>query len=115
MNLLKLMGSLGNIGKIKAEAEAAAEELKRFEYTGTAGGGMVTVKVSGAGQMLTCTIDPQLVADGDKEMIEELVVAATNQAATEAKRKSAEFMQQRMAERLDMPELANMLGGLMPK
>ena len=115
MNFMKMMGALNNLPKLKAEAEAAAAELKTHEHSGAAGGGLVSVRINGAGQMLACSIDEQLVADGDREMIEELVVAAVNQAADTAKKSSMEFMQQRLAGSLNMPEIGSMLGNFMGK
>ena len=56
------------------------EEMKKRRVTGTAGGGMVEIEVNGLMEVLRCRIDPQLFAQNDRELIEDLVVAAVNQA-----------------------------------
>jgi DNA-binding YbaB/EbfC family protein len=69
-------------------------ELDNLEVDGSAGGGMVTVKVTGKGQMKGISIDPSLMNPDEKEILEDLVVAAMNDARTKAER----VMQERMAE-----------------
>ena len=76
---------------------------------------MVVVKVSGAQQMISCVIDPKLVEDNDRELIEELVVAAVNEAVALSRRQSAEIMQKKLGERLNLGDLSGLLGGMMPK
>ena len=60
----------------KAQAELAAAEI-----TGTAGGGLVTVTVSGTGDYKSVTIDPKVVDPDDVETLEDLVLAAIHNAA----------------------------------
>jgi DNA-binding YbaB/EbfC family protein len=115
MNLFKMLGSLGNLAKVQQEIQAVTDELARVHYEGKAGGGMVTVTVNGAQRMVSCAIDPKLVADDDRELIEDLIVAAVNEAMAEAKRKSAEVMQKKLGERLNLPDLSELLGSIMPK
>ncbi len=67
---------------------------------------MVTVEVSGVGEVLTCRIDPSIV--GDRELIEDLVPAAVNQALAKAKQLHAEAMKS-MAVGLELPGLNEML------
>jgi DNA-binding YbaB/EbfC family protein len=69
-------------------------ELDNLEVDGSAGGGMVTVKVTGKGQMKGISIDASLMNPDEKEILEDLVVAAMNDARTKAER----LMQERMAE-----------------
>ncbi|QDU62050.1 Nucleoid-associated protein YbaB [Planctomycetes bacterium Pan216] len=115
MNLFKMLGNLGNLSKIQEEVQAATQELSKMEFEGKAGADMVIVRVNGAQQMINCTIDPKLVEDNDRELIEDLIVSATNSAIVEAKQKSAEYMQKRLGEQLDMPDLSGILGNLIPK
>lgn len=115
MNLFKMLGNLGNLSKIQEEMQAAAEEMSKLVYEGSAGGGMVTVKVSGKQEVLACTIDPKLVEENEREMIEELVISAMNEALTECKRQTTEGMQKRITEKLNMPELSSMIGQFLPK
>lgn len=115
MNLFKLMGNLGNLSKMQEEMQAAAADLVTLEFEGKAGGGLVVVRVNGAQQLLDCSIDPKLLADNDQDLLEDLIVAATNDALQLAKRESAEFMQKKIAERLNMPDLAGLIGSFLPK
>ena len=71
---------------------------------GKTGGGMVEVEVNGLGEVLRLTIDPQLVERGEREMIEDLVPAAVNQALAKAKQLHVEAMQS-MTRDLDVPGL----------
>lgn len=67
---------------------------------------MVTVEVSGIGEVLNCRIDPSIV--GDRELIEDLLPAAVNQALGKAKQFHAEAMKS-MAAGIDMPGLDEVL------
>lgn len=115
MNLFKMLGNLGNLAKIQEEMQATTAELAELTFEGKAGGGMVVVLVNGAQQMVNCTIDPKLIEDNDRELIEDLLVSAVNQAMLQAKKESAEIVQRKLAERLNMPELSGILGNFMPK
>lgn len=68
------------------------EEMKRRRVTGTAGGGMVEIEVNGLMEVLRCKIDPQLFAQNDRELIEDLVVAAINQAIGKGKQMHADSL-----------------------
>ena len=114
MNIMKLMGALSNPAKLQEEMAANAKKLASETFVGIAGGEMVTVVVNGAMQVCECKIDPQLVEDKDRELIEEMVIAATNEALAKARQRSAEFMQQQLRERFDLPGMEGMLKGFMP-
>jgi DNA-binding YbaB/EbfC family protein len=75
------------------------EEMKRQRVTGSAGAGMVEIEINGVLEMLHCRIDPQLFTQGDREMIEDLVVAAANQAIAKSKQ-------------LHIDAMRNLTGGL---
>jgi len=66
------------------------EEMRKRRVTGTAGGGMVEVEVNGLMEVLRCRIDPQLFAQNDRELLEDLVMAAVNQAIGKGKEMHAE-------------------------
>ena len=68
------------------------DELKTRRATGSAGGEMVTVEVNGLNEVLGCRIDQQLIDGGDRELLEDLVASATNQALAKAKEMHAEAM-----------------------
>lgn len=68
------------------------EEMKKRRVTGTAGGGMVEIEVNGLMEALRCRIDPQLLSQGDRELVEDLVVAAVNQAIAKGKQIHADAL-----------------------
>jgi hypothetical protein len=74
-------------------------ELAERSVTGSAGGGMVKVTADGRGQICALQIDPAAAAEGDIEMLEDLVLAAVSDA-------------QRKAEELYRSELGKLTGGL---
>ena len=63
-----------------AQAIDLEEELETREYEASAGGGMVTVKVSGKKELLSIEIKPEAVDPDDVEMLQDLVLAAVNEA-----------------------------------
>ena len=80
-------GGMGNMGammkqaqKMQAELAKAQDEIKDMEYEATAGGGMVKVKVSGKRELKEIIIDPQVVDPEDIEMLQDLIMAAVNEA-----------------------------------
>ncbi|MDE2234082.1 MAG: YbaB/EbfC family nucleoid-associated protein [Gammaproteobacteria bacterium] len=72
-------GLLKQAQQLKANMEKAQEELARLEVTGTAGGGMVSVVMTGRHDVRRVSIDPKIAAD-DREMLEDLIAAAINDA-----------------------------------
>ena len=75
--------------QMQARVEAAQAELAEAEVEGSAGGGLVTAKVTGTREIVSVTIDPKAVDTGDLETLGDLVVAAVR-AAQEAAGKLAE-------------------------
>ncbi|MBO9716297.1 MAG: YbaB/EbfC family nucleoid-associated protein [Pseudoxanthomonas sp.] len=78
----------GNIAQLMQQAQKmqenlqrAQEELAKLEITGSAGGGMVSVTLTGTKECRKVRIDPSLLSDPDAEMIEDLVAAAFNDAS----------------------------------
>ena len=113
--MFKGLGNLGQLGSLLKQAQQMGgrlqkvnEELKNRRATGAAGGGMVTVEVTGAGDVLSCRIDPSLVTAGDRELLEDLVPAAVNQALAKAKEMHAEAMRSVTSD-LDLPPLDDVL------
>lgn len=91
-NLGNLADLMRNAGKIREGVEKATEALGQLQVEGTAGGGSVTAKVNGRLELLSVRIDPKLLADGDAELLEDLVTAAVNQALTKARESAADSM-----------------------
>ena len=66
--------------KMQENMKKAQEELDAKEYEATSGGGMVTCKVSGKRELLSLSIKPEAVDPDDVEMLEDMVMAAVNEA-----------------------------------
>lgn len=75
-----IMGMMGKIKDMQAKMERMQAELAELECEGVAGGGMVTVRLSGKGLMKGLSIDPSMFKEDDVEILEDLIVAAHNDA-----------------------------------
>ncbi|MFQ5802735.1 MAG: YbaB/EbfC family nucleoid-associated protein [Candidatus Methylomirabilales bacterium] len=71
--------------RMKAELERIQEEAAEKRVEGSAGGGMVTVMADGRGEIVAVRIDPEVAQSGDLEMLQDLIVAATNEAMRRAR------------------------------
>lgn len=87
-------GLLKQAQKMQKEIQRIQNELADLQVTGTAGGGMVTAIVTGQQKLLEIKIAPEAVDPDDIEMLEDLVLAAVNQAMQNAKNKADEMMGQ---------------------
>jgi nucleoid-associated protein EbfC len=90
------------VAQMQAEMQKAQEELANETVEASAGGGMVTVKATGALEIVEIKIDPKAIDPDDPQMLEDLVLAATN----EALRSAQSLMESRLG------GLAGGLGGL---
>ena len=92
-----------NPQQLMKQAQKMQEQLlKQKEATvveATAGGGMISVKMNGNNQLISIQIDPEVFAGGDREMLQDLIVAAVNEAA-------------RKVEETLNSSIGNMMGGL---
>jgi len=77
------------VQQMQAEMEKAQESLKHETVEASAGGGMVTVKVSGELQVLELKIDPEAVDPEDVELLQDMVQAAVNEAVRSAQELAA--------------------------
>lgn len=97
-----MKGGLGNLmkqaQKMQADMQKAQEELASLEVEGSAGGGMVKVVMTGRHELKKVSIDPE-VFDDDREMVEDLVAAAVNDAV-------------RRVEELSKEKMSSMAGGM---
>ena len=66
--------------KMQQQMQEAQEKLDAAEYEAASGGGMVNVKVSGKRELTSITIDPQVVDPDDIDMLQDLIMAAVNEA-----------------------------------
>jgi hypothetical protein len=94
---MKGMGDLGKLMKQAQEMQSkmarVQEDLAGREVEGTAGGGMVTVRMNGKQELLSVKIKPDAVDPEDVEMLEDMLMAAFS----EARRQAEELMQKEMA------------------
>lgn len=75
-----LMGMMGKVKEMQEKMAGLQEEIEQLELEGTSGGGLVTVKLNGKGNMLSMSVDPSLIKEDEAEILEDLVVAAHNDA-----------------------------------
>jgi DNA-binding YbaB/EbfC family protein len=86
------MGLMKQAAELKSKMEAMQAELDQIEVEGTSGGGLVTVKLSGKGEMKGVKIDDSLLKPQEKEIVEDLIVAAH----ADARRKAEAVVQEKM-------------------
>ncbi len=79
-------GMLRQAQKMQKEMARVQEELKKRVVEGSAGGGMVTAQVTGGMELVALKIDPQVLTPSDKDVLEEMIVAAVNAATQEAQK-----------------------------
>ncbi len=94
--------------EIQGKAAEMQDRLGKMEVEGTAGGGLVTVTASGQQKILAVNVDASLLADGDKEMLEDLLVAAVNQALEKAKVLAGEEMS-KLTGNMNIPGMEDVL------
>ena len=89
-------GNMNNImkqaQKMQKQMEEAQAELEASEYTATAGGGAVEVTISGSKEITSIKFDPEVVDPDDIEMLEDLTMAAVNEAIRKIEEVSAQKM-----------------------
>jgi len=103
-DLGNLKGLLKQAQQMQQDVGRIQEELKNEVVEGTSGGGMVTATVSGAQELLSVKIDPEVINAEEKDLLEDLVVAAVNQAM----KKAQELAQKRIGKvtgGLNLPSL----------
>ena len=78
--------------EMQAKMGEMQQKMQEMEISGTAGGGMVQVTINGKGDLRGLTIDKSIVDPEDKEMLEDLIVAAFNDAKTKVEEVTKEQM-----------------------
>ncbi len=101
MNMNKLMQQVQDAQK------KLQEELSQMRVTASSGGGMVEVTLDGSKQMIALKIDPQAVNAEDVEMLQDLIIAAYNEANRKADQEAAEKMGS-VTGNLKIPGLGNL-------
>ncbi|WP_350336071.1 YbaB/EbfC family nucleoid-associated protein [Coralliovum pocilloporae] len=89
-----LMGMMKKAQELQGKMQTMQAEIEDLTVDGTAGAGMVTVTLSGKGEMRGLKIDPSMFQEDDVEILEDLIVAAHN----DAKGKAEVMMQEKMQE-----------------
>ena len=111
-SLLKNAGAMkGQFEEMQARMGEMQNHLANMRIKGTAGGGMVAIEVNGKLDILGCNIDQTLIESGDKEMLEDLVTSAMNDAIHKSKEAAADAMKD-VTGGLDIPGMEDMMGKL---
>ncbi|AFY03292.1 hypothetical protein Bdt_3617 [Bdellovibrio bacteriovorus str. Tiberius] len=79
--------------QMQMKMKKAQEELAKVEYEASSGGGAVKVKVNGDHLITALTIDPEVLKAGDVEMLQDMILSATNEAVKTARDTSAKEME----------------------
>jgi nucleoid-associated protein EbfC len=90
---------LGNMANLMKQAQAMQAQMAKLQegaatktVTGTAGGGMVSVTANGGMEIVSVVINPEAVKSGDVDMLQDLVLAASNDALKKARQMMADQM-----------------------
>jgi DNA-binding YbaB/EbfC family protein len=78
--------------KMQKQMEEKTKEIEDKQWEATAGGGAVKVRVSGKKEVVSVKLDPEVVDPDDIEMLEDLIVAATNEALRQMEEESSQVM-----------------------
>ena len=92
--MVDFMGMMKKAEELQKRMQEMQEEAGRATVEGRSGGGLVSVTMTGKGELRGLKIDPSLFKEDDVEVLEDLIVTAHN----EAKSKAEQMMQQKMAE-----------------
>ena len=92
MALGDLMGMMKQAKELQEKMQALQEEVGALEVEGTSGGGLVSVVMTGKSEMKRLKIDPSLIKPEEAEILEDLIVAAVNDARAKAEQVLADKM-----------------------
>ena len=113
--MFKGLGEIASMMKQAKEMQSRMAEvqdsLARQRIKGSAGGGMVSFEVNGKQDVLGCQIDPTLLEGGDRELLEDLIVSAMNDAMHKSRTAAAEAMKD-VAGGLNLPGLEGAMSQL---
>ncbi len=107
--MLKGLGGLGDMGKMmkaaaemKSKMEALQEELQRATVTGESGAGLVKATATAKGELTALDIDPSIFQPSEKEVVEDLILAAIKDAQAKASERAQAEMR-KITEDLGLP------------
>ena len=86
------MNMIKQAQKMQADMLKMQEDLEKAEYTATAGGGVVKAVISGKKELVSLTIEPDAVDPEDVEMLQDMIIAAVNEALRKAETTASEGM-----------------------
>lgn len=109
-DLGKLTHLLRNAGQIKENMKQMQERLAAARFIGDAGGGQAQATVDGKGDLISVKLEPTLLEAGDKELVEELVVASIRDAVAKS-REAAQRELQQATGGMDLGGMMDMFGG----
>ncbi|PRY45488.1 hypothetical protein CLV58_102237 [Spirosoma oryzae] len=92
--MMNMMDMFGKMKEVQSRMKDAQQNLSAVTETGDAGAGMVKVTVNGLKNVLSIEIDPDLIKPEDREMLQDLIVAATNKAIGAVETKAREHLRQ---------------------
>lgn len=102
-NAGQMAGMMKKVQKMQAEMGKMQEELKKRTLEATAGGGAIKVVVNGEKQLISLSIDPSAIDPEDVEMLQDMILAATNEAL-------------RQVDEMTQKEMGKLTGGMgLPK
>ena len=87
-----MAGIMKQANQMQLKMKKLQEELAHREFSGTSGGGAVSVKVNGDNKVLSLIIDPEVMKDSDTEMLQDMLISAINDAIKTAKETSSQEM-----------------------
>jgi nucleoid-associated protein EbfC len=93
MNPMEMFGLMGKMKEMQARMKEAQDNIERITDTGEAGAGMVKATVNGKKQVIRIEIDPELFKPEDREVVQDLIVAAVNKANEKVEEKSKAELQ----------------------
>jgi DNA-binding YbaB/EbfC family protein len=96
-NLSQIMGLASQLPKIQEEMGKLQQRIAQLTAEGDAGAGMVRVRVNGKQEILSCTLSEEVFPSGDREMLEELIRGAVNQAMERVRALVADETQKTMS------------------
>jgi nucleoid-associated protein EbfC len=105
----QLAGLMGQMPRIKEEMERLQQRLPQLTAEGDAGAGMVKIRVNGRLELVGCVLSEEVMRLGDREMLEDLIQAAANQAIAKVRQQIAEETS-KMAANLGLPPGMDMPG-----
>ena len=91
---MNMMDMFGKMKEVQSRMKDAQESLRNVTEMGDSGAGMVRVTVNGLKNVLSIEIDPDLIRPDDREMLQDLIVAATNKAMSNVETKAREHLRQ---------------------